>query len=219
MVGAQDVRKHIELDWGHMADRWYISDHHLGHWNIIQYAERPFKTLAEMHDALVQFHNELVKPQDHVSFLGDLTLKRGGRLDKEWLAAEIRRYNGHKRLYLGNHDHMPVKHYLDACGFEKVYATWRSEEGFISSHFPLHPRSLGSATANVHGHIHQNAAYDPVVFEGYADKPKPKRVVPYINVSVEAVNYRPVHIDTILTMIRKANPHMNEWGSLNENEA
>lgn len=194
-----------------MADRWYISDHHLGHYNILKYGERPFKTLAEMHDALVQFHNELVKPQDHVSFIGDLTLKRGGRLDKEWISAEIKRYNGHKRLYLGNHDHMPVEFYR-SIGFEKVYATWRSEEGFITSHIPLHPRSLGSATANVHGHIHQNPAYDPVVFEanevdrGQKSRRKmPKRIVPYINVCVEAVNYRPIHLDEILTIIRKAN--------------
>lgn len=191
-----------------MADRWYVSDHHLAHYNILQYAERPFKNLEEMHDALVQYHNERVKPQDHVSFLGDLTLKRGGRLDKEWIATEIRRYNGHKRLYLGNHDHFPVKFYVDACGFEKVYATWKSEEGFISSHFPLHPRSLGSSTANVHGHIHQNKGFEPVVFEEWKrdnGKVVPAKVVPYINVSVEAINYRPIHLDEILEIIRKAN--------------
>lgn len=192
-------------------NRWYISDHHLGHYNILKYGERPFANLGEMHDALVQFHNELVKPNDHVSFLGDVTLKRGGRLDKEWIATEIRRYNGHKRLYLGNHDHMPVKFYMDACGFEKVYATWRCEEGFVSSHIPLHPRSLSTATANVHGHIHQAAEYEPVVFaEWTRDNGKviPAKVVPYINVSVEAVNYRPVHVDEILQRIRIANERM-----------
>jgi calcineurin-like phosphoesterase family protein len=195
-----------------MANRWYVSDHHLGHYNILRYGDRPFKDLGEMHDALLTFHNELVKPQDHVSFLGDLTLKRGGRLDKEWLATEIRRYNGHKRLFLGNHDHFPVSFYVGAAGFEKVYATWRSEEGFITSHIPIHPRSLGSATANVHGHIHQNPAYDPVVFEvnevnrnQKSRRKLPKRVVPYINVSVEAVNYRPVHLDEILAIIKRVN--------------
>ena len=188
-------------------DRWYISDHHLGHYNILRYGERPFANLAEMHDALVQYHNELVKPQDHVSFLGDVTIKRGGRLDKEWFAAEIRRYNGHKRLYLGNHDHWSAEFY-GLVGFEKIYATWRSEEGFISSHVPLHPRSLSTATANVHGHIHQAPAYEPVVFaEWKKDNGRviPTKVVPYINVSVEAVNYRPIHIDEILAIIKKAN--------------
>jgi calcineurin-like phosphoesterase family protein len=193
-------------------NHWFISDHHLAHWNIIQYGQRPFKNLQEMHDALVTYHNELVKPQDHVSFLGDVTIKRGGRLDKLWLADEIRRYNGHKRLYLGNHDHFPIRTYLDA-GFEKIYASWRCEEGFICSHIPLHPRSLSTATANVHGHIHQAPAYEPVVFKGdefgegsgKRRRNKGPRVVPYINVSVEAVNYRPISKDEILTIIAKVN--------------
>ena len=190
-----------------MAERWFISDHHLGHYNILKYGERPFANLQEMHDALVQFHNELVKPQDHVSFLGDLTIKRGGRLDKEWITAELKRYNGHKRLYLGNHDHWPVEFYR-AIGFEKVYATWKCEEGFITSHIPLHPRSLMGSTANVHGHIHQNPAYEPIVVpEWKRDNGKvvPARTIPYINVSVEAVNYRPVHLDEILAAIKKLN--------------
>jgi calcineurin-like phosphoesterase family protein len=188
------------------AERWYVSDHHLAHWNILQYGKRPFASLTEMHDKLLTLHNERVKPNHHVSFLGDVTLKRGGRLDREWFVKEIRRYNGHKRLYLGNHDHLPLKTYVEA-GFEKVYATWRCEEGFITSHIPLHPRSLSTATANVHGHIHQAAEYEPVVFpEWVTDRGKthPARVVPYINVSVEAIDYAPIHLDEILQRIRKA---------------
>jgi calcineurin-like phosphoesterase family protein len=187
-----------------MADRWYCSDHHLGHYNIIEYGERPFKNLAEMHDALVTYHNEVVKPQDHVSFLGDVTIKRGGRLDREWLIAEMKRYNGHKRLYLGNHDHMPVKVYLIA--FEKVYGTWRSEEGIICSHIPIHPQSVGNVIANVHGHIHQRPNFEPVKIPKYVSKggkQMPARVVPYINVSVEAINYRPIHLDEILAKIKE----------------
>lgn len=190
-----------------MAERFYISDHHIFHFNILEYGKRPFANLGEMHDALVTYHNELVKPNDHVSFLGDITLLRGGRLNKEKIANEIKRYNGHKRLYLGNHDHFPTSFYLD-IGFEKIYATWRCEEGFISSHFPLHPKSLSTATANVHGHIHQAPTYEPIVFPKWKKENGtvvPKRIVPYINVSVEAVNYKPVHLDEILSIIRKAN--------------
>ncbi len=188
-------------------NHWFVSDHHLAHFNILEYGKRPFATLAEMHDALLQYHNELVKPQDHVSFLGDVTLKRGGRLDREWLIAEIRRYNGHKRLYLGNHDHLSIDTYR-AAGFEKIYASWRCEEGFVSSHIPLHPKSLSTVTANVHGHIHQAPTYEPVVFKEWTkDNGKiiPARVVPYINVSVEVINYRPINKDEILAIIRRIN--------------
>lgn len=170
--------------------RWFCSDHHLGHWNIIKYSNRPFTSLAEMHDTLVERHNAVVKPNDHVSFLGDVTIKRGGRLDKEWFIKEMRRYNGHKRLYLGNHDHFPIKVYLEA-GFEKVYATWRDEERFLFSHIPVHPKSLGSAIANVHGHTHTQPNYPPVVI------PERGLIKPYINICVEQTDYRPVSIDEI----------------------
>jgi calcineurin-like phosphoesterase family protein len=177
-------------------EQYFISDHHWYHHNIIEYGKRPFKNIKEMHDALAQWHNETVRPQDHVSFLGDVTLLRGGHIDRKMFADELKKYNGHKRLYLGNHDHFPVKVYLEA-GFEKIYATWRNHEALVFSHIPIHPRSLGSAIANVHGHIHSNPDYDAVVIGD--------RLVPYINVCVEAVNYRPVHLDELLSRVRLIN--------------
>lgn len=189
-----------------MRNRWYVSDHHLWHENIIRFCKRPFADLKEMHESLLTWHNELVKPEDNVSFLGDVTLLRGGPATQEKFLNEIKKYNGHKRLFLGNHDHFPIETYLKA--FEKIYATWRCDEGFISSHFPLHPRSITSATANVHGHTHNSPlAYEPVVMTGreYEHEKMPARVVPYINLSVEAINYRPVHLDEILSIIKKCN--------------
>lgn len=148
-----------------------------------------------MHECLLDYHNQTVKPQDHVNFLGDITLLRGGSIDRKMFLDEIKRYHGHRRLFLGNHDHFPVKVYLEV--FEKLYATWRITEGLVFSHIPIHPRSLGSAIANVHGHIHNNPDYEPTVIGD--------RVVPYINVCVEAVNYRPVHLDELLSRVKLIN--------------
>jgi calcineurin-like phosphoesterase family protein len=193
-----------------MVNRWYISDHHFYHHNILKYGQRPFANLNEMHDALLEKHNAMVKPNDHVSFLGDVTILRGGRTQREMFSRLVKKFQGHKRLYLGNHDHFPIQTYLDV-GFEKIYATWRSDEGIIFSHFPLHPRSLSSAIANVHGHIHQAKMYDPVKFDGIigeagTDKRKvPPRIIPYINVSCEVVNYTPIHLDELLLMVKKVN--------------
>jgi calcineurin-like phosphoesterase family protein len=178
-----------------MAEHYYISDHHWWHTNIIEYGKRPFKHITEMQECLRDYHNETVRPQDHVSFLGDVTLLRGGSIDRKMFTDEVKKYNGHKRLYLGNHDHFPAKVYLEV--FEKIYATWRIKEGLVFSHIPIHPRSLGSAIANVHGHIHNNPDYEPVVIGD--------RLVPYINVCVEAVNYRPVHLDELLSRVRLIN--------------
>ena len=179
--------------------RWFSSDFHLAHENIIKYQNRPFKNSREMGEALLTYHNELVKPEDHWSCLGDVTIRRGGRQDKEWFIKEIRKYNGHKRLYLGNHDHFPIQVYLDA-GFEKIYATWRDEGRILWSHIPVHPNSIGSAIANVHGHTHSHDDYEPVRYE---NKEGRQIIKPFINISVERTAYRPISIDEVCVRIDK----------------
>jgi calcineurin-like phosphoesterase family protein len=182
-----------------MANRWFISDHHLHHGKIIKYQNRPFKDIWEMGAVLLENHNKVVKPEDHVSFLGDITIRRGGRIDKEWFCTEMKKYNGHKRLYLGNHDHFPIQTYLDA-GFEKIYATWRDESGLLYSHFPIHPDNLGSARANIHGHIHSNPSPKPMI--GVSKEGK-VYIKPYINVSVEALDYKPISHEQLMAIVEK----------------
>jgi calcineurin-like phosphoesterase family protein len=181
-------------------EKWYISDTHFGHANIIKYCGRPFQTPWEMNDFLCTTWNKVVKPQDHIYHLGDVTMDRGGRVQREAFCKLIRGLNGHKRLFLGNHDHWPIQVYL-AAGFEKIYATWKSEDGLLCSHMPVHPTSIGSATCNVHGHIHQNPSPDPVV---YLNKEGQVGIKPYINVSVEVIDYTPIHYDELKARIDQA---------------
>jgi calcineurin-like phosphoesterase family protein len=178
-----------------MVNIFFASDHHLHHTNIIKYANRPYKNAEEMNEDLIARHNATVRPEDHVYLLGDFSILRRKR---EWplIIAAGHRFNGHKRLILGNHDHCPVEVY-EKAGFEKIYGVWGGIDGLMLSHIPIHPASLGYRfRANVHGHIHNHPAYAPVVHEG--------QVKPYINLSVEAINYTPVSLDYINDLIRKA---------------
>lgn len=54
---------------------WFTADTHFGHENIIKYADRPFKTLKEMDDKIVDRFNERIKSDDTVFFLGDFCFK------------------------------------------------------------------------------------------------------------------------------------------------
>lgn len=182
-------------------ERWYASDHHIRHTRIIEYTGRPFANATEMDEALVTWHNELVKTNDHISFLGDVTIVRGGRIQQEWFIKEMKKYNGHKRLFLGNHDHFPIKTYIEA-GFEKIYATWRSQENIIFSHIPIHTASMGSARANVHGHTHEKPDYTPALYQDL--KTQKIYTKPYINVCVERTEYKPITIDEIQVRIALA---------------
>lgn len=186
------------------AQIWLTSDYHLGHENIIRFSNRPFANVKEMDEALLTYHNELVKPQDHVYNLGDVTLDRGGQKQRGQFIRLMRKFHGHKRLLLGNHDHFPIQTYLEA-GFEKIYATWRGIDNLMFSHVPIHPMSMGSATANIHGHIHDNVSPSPVVWGGYEERPLAvPKVTPYVNVCVEWTEYRPIAIEDVHVRIRNS---------------
>lgn len=179
-----------------MAELWYSSDPHFEHANIIRYASRPFADVEEMREALIERHNAVVRPQDHWYCLGDFTMERGNT--PGYALSLLKRLNGHKRLILGNHDHYHARLYLEA-GFEKVMAM-QMVEGIRLTHIPIHPGSMGNAIANAHGHIHQQPAPAPVIF----DKDGVRLVKPYINLSVEAIHYTPVSLDQLKAMVTRA---------------
>ncbi|MFA5048573.1 MAG: metallophosphoesterase [Patescibacteria group bacterium] len=86
---------------------WATADFHLGHFNIIKYVNRPFKTLEEMNETIIHNHNQRVKKNDVWIHNGDFIFnsannKGNGSIFK---AAEfLDRFNGTPILILGNHD-------------------------------------------------------------------------------------------------------------------
>lgn len=75
------------------------ADTHFGHASIIQNCNRPFASVEEMDEALVERWNAVVHPRDTVWHLGDFGFADESRLSKLFHAL-----NGTKRLILGNHD-------------------------------------------------------------------------------------------------------------------
>lgn len=183
-----------------MVKRWFSSDWHLFHSNIIGFSDMPFKDINEHDEALVTLHNERVKPEDHFYMLGDATLIRGSKANQERFISYAKKFNGHGRLFLGNHDHFLADVYRQA-GFEKIFATWRDEQGVIYSHFPLHPSTLSTATANVHGHIHTHDSPPPAVF---TTKGGIRYATPYINVCMEKINYHPISFEELEVKFKEA---------------
>lgn len=79
--------------------RWFTADLHLGHANIINYADRPFYSVDGMNEELINGWNERVAPDDEVWVLGDFAL---GRIDETLPLVGL--LAGRISLVAGNHD-------------------------------------------------------------------------------------------------------------------
>lgn len=177
---------------------YFISDHHFGHTKVIEYGERQFTSLDEMNQAMAQAHNSVVKAEDTVYIVGDLSLG-GVERAKEYLSKLNGRY---KILIRGNHDRGSKEELLQA-GYEAVYDTLVLEHDGVKiglSHYPFRP--VGEMPGKydlkpeqvdllVHGHIHQERKE--------ATHASGKLM---LNVSVEVLNYLPISIDDVLKLYR-----------------
>ncbi len=169
-----------------MTTIFLISDTHFGHEGILHFKTpeglpvRPFKTVEEMDEHMVERWNSVVRPQDHIYHLGDVAMKAPG-------LGILKRLNGHKRLVRGNHDIFKTKQYLQY--FDEIYGV-RVFDDLILSHIPLHPESLKLHWTNVHGHLHNN-----VPQFGIGEQ--------YYNVSVEHIDYTPVSLEQVRAAIAR----------------
>ena len=168
-----------------MAD-FFTADLHFGHNNVINFKNtdgtkaRDFATVQDMEDAMVQMHNEIVKPTDKVYMLGDIAFNQRG-LDK------VKQMNGIKILVKGNHDQLKLNKYVDV--FKDVRGC-HVMNGLVFTHIPIHIDQLGRFGCNVHGHLHMNR-----VMQG--DKIDPR----FLCVSVEHTALKPIEFEDMVERI------------------
>ena len=82
-----------------MSEIYYISDLHLGHKNVIKFDDRPFSSLEQMHNTIIENWNKRVSNEDTVYILGDFCWRK----EPEW-GEFIDALRGNKVLIRGNHD-------------------------------------------------------------------------------------------------------------------
>ena len=78
---------------------WFTSDLHFWHKNICKYCNRPYESVEEMNEGIIENWNRVVKDDDMVFVLGDL-----GFCGIEKLKPILERLKGKKYLVQGNHD-------------------------------------------------------------------------------------------------------------------
>ena len=134
--------------------KFYTSDLHLGHDNIIKLCKRPFKNTKEMNYKLIQNWNKKVKPEDEVYILGDVFFKI---VDKQEMHNILSNLNGKKYLIRGNHDR-----WANDKEFQKYFEWMRpyyeitdEEREVILFHYPIAEwNGFYRNSYHLYGHVH-----------------------------------------------------------------
>ena len=133
---------------------WFTSDLHIAHANIIKYCNRPFNSLDEMNNTILDNYLKTVAEDDIVFILGDLTIKRGSS-SKKYISMIYNFLPGQKHLIKGNHDYFSKEFYKNRCGFLSVRKKISTSK-YVLVHDPAHfsKMDLQSDKLLIHGHRH-----------------------------------------------------------------
>jgi calcineurin-like phosphoesterase family protein len=189
-----------------MPNLWFTSDTHFRHRAMAATGKgwRPFATVEEHDETLIENWNRTVRPKDHIWHLGDV-----GMGEEEDTLNIIRRLNGHIHLIAGNHDPVWPGHrnsyehqrrWIGEGLFESIQAFARRRVGdgnVMLSHMPYEGDHNGQDRYNqyrlrdqgswlLHGHVH-----DAWTVRGRQ-----------INVGVDKWNWRPVDINQLVAIMR-----------------
>jgi calcineurin-like phosphoesterase family protein len=202
--------------------RFFTSDTHFGHKNIIKYSNRPFNDVQHMNEMLIKNWNDTVAPDDLVFHLGDVALGPWEDWDRV-----LTRLNGYKVLVVGNHDRIfkGEKPRMQER-FADTYHQWFDEIhdnitglmidlGFHVnlSHFPYdgdshdgdrftEHRLEDRGTVLIHGHTH--AEYNSKGLDARVSYSKANTL--QIHVGQDAWNYRPVSEDEVCNLLQSIPP-------------
>lgn len=171
-----------------MPNAFVISDTHFSHRNIITFEKapgirlRPFSSVEEMDELMIERWNAVVKPGDRVYHLGDVAINRHA------LPKILPRLHGRKCLIKGNHDIFKLRDYLPY--FDDIRAMKvLTGERVILTHVPIHPCNLLRFRGNIHGHMHEH-----VVMRADGLAPDMR----YYSVCVERHGYTPLDLSFVL---------------------
>ncbi len=214
--------------------RWWASDHHLGHQNIIEFSNRPFwhqirvnsafgdgwtdaPDVEKMNAVLRDNHNDLVADDDEVWFVGDLALGR-----QQTTVPYFKEWKGRKFLIPGNHDschpmHPKYKRFVglyEDAGFTILPTQVRTEVAGIPvlvCHFPYWEDFVHNGNSSGVYRVDKFSGLRPDddggwLIHGHTHSPDTLTKERQIHVGVDAWDYRPVSEDVIVAIMEGEGP-------------
>jgi len=174
---------------------FFAADTHFGHDNIRKHCNRPWNTIDEHDDALIQRWNAVVRKGDTVYHLGDFAMiqRKFENIDRMKLYRKLRMaLKGNIILIKGNHDKMSQEVYSCFSEVHDLREIKINGEKIVLCHFPL--RSWNGAfhgRKHCFGHVHAR-------FEKFDTG-----VSTDVGVDVPEWNFTPVPCELVLAKLNK----------------
>ena len=153
------------------------------HNRILEKFNRPFSSVEEMHEMIINNWKNKVKADDTVYILGDV-----GMYHPKEIGNILNNLPGHKILITGNHDFKNIHSGSYKKVFDKITSYLEIEDNgrnVILFHYPIEDwNGKYREYYHLHGHIHNNE-------DSLSQKER------RFNVSAEVVDYTPVSLDEL----------------------
>ena len=161
-------------------DVWFIADTHFQHEAILKHCQRPFSSVEEMNEVLVDNWNRLIGKKDRVYILGDFAFKDHQKF--------IQRLHGFKHMILGNHDEMNcdcLNHFTSVSTTKMLTIDKRI---FCLNHVPFRTwEDCYRGSVHLFGHCHGRMKTYNLSFD----------------IGVDTHNYKPYHISEVINMVKE----------------
>lgn len=184
-----------------MTQTWFTADQHFSHKKIIKYSNRPFDSVEEMNQVMIERWNKKVSSSDTVYHLGDFTL-----MGRQKALQYLDQLNGHVLFIPGGHDHWynrqdkddglildKLHHIKVLYGDEKIT--------IVLCHYPLLTWEK-SQHGSIHLHGHSHGMIGVTGRSGISHDFPGKGI--RIDVGVDNWGFYPVSLDQVLNMGVKA---------------
>lgn len=138
---------------------YYISDLHLLHENVLRFDNRPFDSITQMQQTIVNNWNDKITNGDTVYILGDVSM----RGKKEDLIALVATLKGRKVLVKGNHDDVSDYRYAqlfhEIVDYKEIHDSVDGQNyDLVLCHYPIFSwKKMRRGTILLYGHTHDSA--------------------------------------------------------------
>jgi calcineurin-like phosphoesterase family protein len=138
---------------------YFTSDSHYSHARVIEYSNRPFSSIEEMDQTMINRWNSVVQPNDVVYFLGDFSFAK----DTQYTINVFKQLKGSIHLIKGNHDKRmkgEVKKLFASCvDYMEIEVpdieTISGEQKIILCHYAFRTWNKSHhGSIQLHGHSH-----------------------------------------------------------------